>query len=287
MASRGICGVFVIILISSVHLTRSRHIKGHFRILSLGKLRGGTLQTEELNFDGKSLPRCPFHGNCDQIHDPNHCREWRHPCVFSLRSFEACPQSNDPEHRRLYDHIDTRDELDLLVLSHQDTVSDTFRLKLNFKKDVSKDKSEEATDILIEAMDAMDAGNKRDALKLVTRAITIKPTISSVLKRAEILLEMEMPNHALIDCGRVLRENPRYPRPYKIAARAFCMLGKWQEALQKVSRANELFADESSIKLHNDLLKKLRKGDNGSYTAQRKGNSPNVHQLDSATKKLV
>jgi len=255
--------VIVIALTSFGHSTRPKRTKA-FRVPSLRKLRGGTLQKEELDFDGKSLPQCPFHGKCDQIHDPNHCREWRHPCVFSLRSFEGCPQLNDPEHRRLFEHIDTRDDLDRLVLSHQDTVSDAFRLKVNFKKDVPGEKSQEATDILIEAMDALDSSSNKDALKLVTRAISINPTISNVLKRAEILLEMKMPNHALIDCGRVLRENPRYPRPYKLAARAFCLLGKWQEALQKVARANELFADETSIKLHNDLLKKLKRKGGGS-----------------------
>ncbi|GAB5356462.1 hypothetical protein AAMO2058_000291700 [Amorphochlora amoebiformis] len=238
--------------------------------LSVHRYRGGTGEptpVDDYIMATGALPDCPNGGDCKDLNNPQHCRQLRHPCFFSARNAERCPQMKDPEHLRLYSHIFNRDILDRMVLEQHDDVHILFKRPLNNLKNCSFEERERVVDLQLKAMGSKNKGALDEAIGFYSKGLDILPSEYMLTCRAEVFLQQKRPNHALIDCSRARQLNAKYPKSYRIAAVAYVMLGKWLQALEQAREAHRLSPNHKpTIQLHNQLLDKLKKEQ--SYSVQ-------------------
>lgn len=82
-----------------------------------------------------------------------------------------------------------------------------------------------------EASDALEDGKKDLALEKLTEAFAVG-CVSAMMysKRAQLLLELDRPRAAVRDCCEALKTNPDSAKAFKIRAKAYLKLERWEDA---------------------------------------------------------
>jgi len=142
-------------------------------------------------------------------------------------------------------------------------------------KQVSDEEMEQANDLLSEARGAAREKNYSEAVQLLSKAISLNPTQSSLYAfRAEYLLAQKKPKAAIRDTNRALELNPDSSRALKIRGKAKRYLGIYLEAFYDLSQGNSLDWDESTVEIIKDISERAERA------KQRQRKEDEKHRLE-------
>lgn len=112
--------------------------------------------------------------------------------------------------------------------------------------ELTEDEAEYQEALKQEAAEALEDGNREEALGKFTEAIELGCANALLYaKRAQVLMDLNRPRAAINDCTAALKVNPDAARALKVRARAYKKLEQWPEAHADYQVALKLDFDEA------------------------------------------
>jgi len=234
----------------------------------------------------KPLIPCKYSSSCDLVgEDPEHTKKFSHRCWFIHKGGEGVsakgvkiqvnPGTRYPiarrcdcafgaeataKHMYYFPHpaltladqaIDeTVDPLDAQVLAELD---DEPVALAAIDGEPTDEQMEAAMEAKSAASAAMGEGNFEEAIKHFTVVLQTMHSALVLANRATAYLKMKKPRAALADCVAAIAQNPDSAKSYKVAGKALCLMGEFEEAFKKLCVGNGIDGDDSSIELHRQL----------------------------------
>merc|ERR1712195_221845 len=234
----------------------------------------------------KPLIPCKYSSSCDLVgEDPEHTKKFSHRCWFIHKGGEGVsakgvkiqvnPGTRYPiarrcdcafgaeataKHMYYFPHpaltladqaIDeTVDPLDAQVLAELD---DEPVALAAIDGEPTDEQMEAAMEAKSAASAAMGEGNFEEAIKHFTVVLQTMHSALVLANRATAYLKMKKPRAALADCVAAIAQNPDSAKSYKVAGKALCLMGEFEEAFKKLCVGNGIDGDDSSIGLHRQL----------------------------------
>jgi len=236
------------------------------------------------------LPKCKYSSMCDLLgNDPTHMKKFSHVCWYihpgdpvvapgtkwPITKGTGGPTNcacAPPSAKHLFyfchpcdaptladEEVDeSTDELDAKVLPAEelDTPPDTVALRSNEPSEAEMEAAMEAKGA---AQAAMGEGDFETAVTQFTVAISAMPSAIALANRGTAYLKLRKPRSALADCEAAIALNPDSAKAYKVAAKALCLVGDFDEAFSKLCVGNGIDGDDDSMELQQQLKAKLAK----------------------------
>lgn len=126
-------------------------------------------------------------------------------------------------------------------------------------EDLSEEQQDKQNGLKQQATDALEDGNLELALGKYSEAIALG-CVSAMLysRRAQVLLKLDRPRATARDCTAALAVNPDSGKAYKIRARAYAKLERWEEAHTDFQTGLKIDYDEQTDEDSREVAAKVK-----------------------------
>ncbi|XP_074083105.1 hsc70-interacting protein isoform X2 [Macrotis lagotis] len=125
---------------------------------------------------------------------------------------------------------------------------------------ITDEMMDQANEKKVAAIDALNSGDLKSAIQLLTEAIKLNPRLAILYaKRASIYIKLQKPNAAIRDCDRAIEINPDSAQPYKWRGKAHRLLGHWEESARDLAMACKLDYDEDASAMLKEVQPRAQK----------------------------
>jgi len=234
----------------------------------------------------KPLVKCKYSSSCDLVgEDPEHMRKFSHSCWYIHKGgtgvngkgvkIDVNPGTRYPiargcncafgeeataKHKYYFPHPalsladqaldETVDALDGQVMAELDAEPVSL---VALDGEPTDEQMEAAMEAKSAAQAAMGEGNFEEAIKQFSVTLQTMQSALVLANRATAYVKMKMPRAALADCEAAIAKNPDSAKSYKVAGKALCLMGKFDEAFKKLCTGNNIDGDDASFELQQQL----------------------------------
>lgn len=127
-------------------------------------------------------------------------------------------------------------------------------------EDLSDEVLEEISNLKIEAAELVQDNKFEEALEKYNKIIAFgKPSAMIYTKRASVLLSLKRPKACIRDCTEALNLNIDSANAYKVRAKAYRHLGKWECAHADIEQGQKIDYDEDLWEMQKLIEEKYKK----------------------------